>query len=256
MAERRALLHARHAEVFAAVPGSEPARAETLAALTDLLPRRYPEWFVRAGATLHNALTGEAWDVTEPGIDPLELAGRLVQEDLCLIDPSGPAPVLVAAILCAPSRWRLADKIGRPLADVHAPVPLYADRLSAPVDRFMAHLRPGKLAVRLNWSVVDDGALFQLGGKHRTEIDRSITAGNAPGRLFLRVERQTLMRLPGGTVLFGIHVHSYALARVLAVPGAAQTLAAAVRALPDALGVYKSLPAFRDALLACLECPR
>ena len=252
MAERRDLLATRHAEVFAAEPGSEAARAEVLAVLAALLPRRYPEWFTRDGAILRNRLSDEAWDVANPAHDPLELAGRLVQEDLCLIDTAGTAPVLSAAILCAPSRWRLHEKIGRPLADVHGPVPLYAERLSSAVDRFMGALRPGKLAERLNWSIVDDGALFQLGGKHRAERDPAITPENAATRLFLRVERQTLIRLPtSGGVLFAIHVHSYPLSRVLAA-GAAGRLAAAVRALPDVLGRYKSMPVFREALLACL----
>ena len=254
MAERRDLLATRRPEVFAAEAGSEAGRQEVLGVLCDLLPQRYPGWFERQGARLCNCLTGEDWDVVHPAHDPLELAGRLVQEDLCLIDTAGGHPVLSAAILCAPSRWRLAEKIGRPLDTVHGPVPLYAERLSAAVDRFMRALRPGKLAERLNWSVVDSGDLFQLGGKRRTERDPSITPENAVARLFLRVERQTLMRLPSsGAVLFAIRVHSYPLARVLAVPGAARDLEAAVRALPDRLAVYKSLPAIREALLACLR---
>ena len=113
----------------------------------------------------------------------------------------------------------------------------------------MHALRPGRIAQRLNWSIVDDGALFQLGGKFRTRADPTIT----PDHLHLRVERQTLARLPETpTVLFTIRVHSYPLARITAVPGAAATLAAAVSALPDSLAAYKSLPAFRDTLLAHL----
>ena len=254
MAERRDLLATRHVDVFAAEPGTDNARAEVLDLLVSLLPRRYPDWFTRDGNTLHNHLTGEAWNLANPPHDALELAGRLVQEDLCIIDVTGPAPVLAAAILCAPSRWRLAEKIGRPLAVVHENVPLYADRLSSAVDRFMGALREGKMAERLNWSVVDDGALFQTSGKYRTAHDAAITPANAATSLFVRVERQTLVRLPRSqSVLFAIHVHSYPLARVLSVPGAAADLAAAVSALPDELSTYKSLPAFRTALLACLE---
>ncbi len=253
MAERRGLMANRHAEVFAVRPGSEAARTEVLAVLAALLARCHPDWFTRDGAMLHNRLTGERWNVDDPPHDPLELAGRLVQEDLCLIDPAGAAPVLSAAILCAPSRWRLGEKIGRPLAEVHGPVPLYAHRLSDAVDRFMAALRPGKLAERLNWSLLDDDALFQPHGKRQRGHDPSITPENVPNRLFLRVERQALMRLPAsGSVLFAIHVHNYPLTRILSVPGAARDLASAVRAMPDALGAYKGLPAFRDALLACL----
>ena len=253
MAQRRALLTGRHGEVFAVCPGSEAARAEALALLAAHLPHRFPAWFRREGDTLRNALTGECWNLATPPCDPLELAGRLVQEDLCLVRPGPDGPVLEAAVLCAPSRWRLLEKIGRPLLRVHAPVPFYAQRLGAPVDRFMRLLRPGRTALRMNWSVVDDPALFQPGGKHRTERDASITAANAGERLSLRAERQTFRSLAGsGAVLFTIRVHSYPLARVAAVPGAAARLSAAVRALPAEMGAYKSLPVFQEALLAHL----
>lgn len=254
MDERRDLLATRHHDVFAATPGSEAARAEALDLVAALLPRRHPDWFVREGRVLHNRLTGETWDLASPVHDPLELAGRLVQEDLCIIDASGAAPVLAAAVLCAPTSWRLREKIGLPLAEVHGPVPMYADRLSAAVDRFMRALKPGRVAERRNWGMTDDPALFQQWGKHRTAIEAGITAENAPDRLFLRMERQTLARLPAsGAVLFVIRVHCYPLRRVLGVPGAAAELAASLRAMPEAMTAYKSLPRFRDALLACLE---
>lgn len=257
MAERRLLLAERHGEVFAACPGSEGARGEVLDLLAAHLPARYPAWFRREGDGLLNLLTGDAWDLSALPCDPLELAGRLVQEDLCLIRPDADGPVLEAAVLCAPSRWRLTEKIGRPLLAIHAPVPFYAERLGAPVDRFMRHLRSGRVAMRLNWSVVDDPALFQQGGKHRTDRDPSITEANAGQRLHLRVERQTLSRLPlSGAVLFTIRVHSYPLARIAALLGAAAGLAEAVRALPPEMGAYKSLPAFREALLAYLDAER
>lgn len=256
MAERRELLASRHHDVFATTPGSEAARAEVLELIAALLPRRHPDWFAREGPVLHNRLTGEGWDLANPEHDPLELAGRLVQEDLCVIDASGAAPVLAAAILCAPTSWRLREKIGLPLAEVHVPVPMYADRLSAAVDRFMAALKPGRVAERQNWGMTDDPALFQQWGKHRTALESGITAANAPDRLFFRMERQTLVRLPAsGAVLFVIRVHCYPLRRVLGVPGAGAELAAALRAMPEALTAYKSLPRFRDALLACLDAP-
>jgi hypothetical protein len=233
---------------------AEAARAEVLAMLAAHLPQRYPGWFRRDGDVLHNALTGEAWDLAAPPCDPLELAGRLVQEDLCLVRPEAEGPVLEAAILCAPSRWRLAEKLGRPLLAVHEAVPMYAERLGTPVDRFMGALRPGRIALRMNWSVVDDPALFQLGGKHRTDSDPGFTAANAGARLHLRTERQTFRLLPEtGRVLFTIRVHSTPLARIAAIPGVAARLAGAVRALPQPIAAYKSLPVFRAALLEYLD---
>jgi hypothetical protein len=252
--ERRILLDDRHADVFAATAGSELARQETLDRIAGLLPKRYPSHFRRDGSSLCNHLTRERWNLANPPCDPLELAGRLVQEDLCLIGVEEGGPVLRAAVLCAPSRWRLHEKIGRPLADIHDRVPLYAGTLSTPVDRFMRHLKPGKLTERLNWSVTDDPALFQVEGKHRTGLDPSFTAANAGARLFLRVERQTLSRLPqSGFVLFTIRVHTYSLSRVAAQPGVAARLAEAVRAMPEAMAMYKSMPPFRAALLGFLD---
>lgn len=254
LAERRGLLASRRADVFAALPGSEPARAEVLALLAAHLPARFPAWFRREGGRLRNGLTGEEWDLDAPGCDPLELAARLVQEDLCIIRPAEGGPVLEAGVVCAPTRWRITEKIGRPLMAVHAAVPFYGERLGAPVDRFMAQIKAGRIAMRVNWSVVDSPALFQLEGKHRGERDPAFTAENAGERLHLRTERQTFRRLPGtGAVLFTIRVHSYPLMRVAAQPGVAARLAGAVRALPEEMGRYKSLPVYREALLAWLD---
>src|ERR1700754_3757687 len=170
MAEKRRLLADSRADVFAATPLSEAARRETLALVAGALVTHYPEWFSSDGSVVGNHLTGERWDLRS--IDPLDLAGRLVQEDLCIIQNQPEGPLLTAATLCFPSRWRLQEKIGKPLAAVHGPVPLYERRLAAPVDRFMRHLKPGHIASRLNWSLLDDAALFQPGGKWRVEGNR------------------------------------------------------------------------------------
>ncbi len=252
LAERKRLLAEQRDEVFGMSPKSEPARAELLAMMLEHLTRVYPAWFEQRGSTVHNHLTGEQWDLASS--EPLELAGHLVQEDLCLIEASPEGPRLTAAALCFPSRWRLHEKLGRPLADVHEKVPLYGDRLARPVDRFMAHVRPGHIAARLNWSVMDDPTLFQPTGKWRTAHDATITEQNAGQRLFLRVERQTLRRLPEtGAVAFGIRVHVYPLASAITTPDHAAGLASAVRALPSEMAHYKSLPMFQDALLGWLD---
>lgn len=252
IAERQRLLAEHRAEVFGVMPGSEAARHETLTMLIEHLTRVHPDWFAADGATIRNHLTGEHWEIAAH--DPLELSGRLVQEDLCLIEASADGPRLTAAVLCFPSRWRLYEKLGRILAEVHGKVPFYGERLARPVDRFMARVRLGHIAARLNWSVLDDPTLFQPAGKWRTAHDATITEQNAGARLYLRVERQTLRRLPAsGAVLFGIRVHVYPLAKAVTTAESAARLAAAVRALPDEMAHYKSLPMFEPALLAWLD---
>lgn len=254
MAEKRTLLRDRRLEVFAATPESQAARAETLNIVAANLCTHHADWFVRDGARLRNLATEETWDLTNSSMDPLEVAAQLVQEDLCLIQDSPEGPLFTAGVVCFPSRWLLADKIGKPLAAVHRPVPQFADRLARPVDRFMRHLKPDHIAGRLNWSVLDDPALFQPTGKWRQAHNAAVTADNAGDALFARVERQTLRRLPhSGAVLFGIRVHVYPLARLVTGPRDAERIASAVRALPEEIAQYKSLPPFRSALLAWLD---
>jgi dimethylamine monooxygenase subunit A len=254
MQEKRHLLAERHGDVFGALPISDAARAETLREVFANLTTYFPDWFIRNGECLQNALTGENWNLADPPYDPLELAGRLVQEDLCIIQESDAGPIFTAAVLCFPSRWRLHEKLGRPLIEVHGPVPFYPERLATPVDRFMAKVKPGHIASRWNWSVLDNSALYQPTGKWREATNTAVTPDNAGETLHLRVERQTLRRLPqSGAILFGIRVHSYPIARAITTPEAAARLAEAVRALPEATVHYKSLKAYGPALLAWLD---
>lgn len=247
MAEKRALLATRREAVLATAGGSAAARQEALAMVAAALALHHPDWFGREGTVLRNRLTAETWRLNALQADPLEVAGRLVQEDLCLIEPRSEGPVLTDAVLCFPSRWNLQEKAGQPLAAVHAAVPFYAERLAMPVDRFMRCLKAGRIACRLNWSLLDDPALFQPGGKWRQEARRDITADNAGECLFLRVERQTLRLLPAsGAVLFAIRVHVHPLA---AVANQAWLLAAALREMPAAMLHYKSILPFRNAVL-------
>jgi Haem-dependent oxidative N-demethylase, alpha subunit-like len=254
MALRRQLLAERHAEVFGALEESARARRALLDLLATHLPEHHPAWFVRTDARLANRLTGEEWDLERPPCDPLELAGRLVQEDLCLLEPGPEGTRLTAAVLCFPTRWRLAAKLGRPMGAIHGPVPFFAERLAGPVERFMAMLKPGRLVERVNWSVHDNPALFQPVGHGRADVNPAITAANAGEKLWLRVERQTLSRVPAtAAILFTIKIHRRPLAEIAALPGVAARLAGAVRALPPETAQYQSFPAFRVALLAYLD---
>src|SRR5262249_2194981 len=140
LAEKERLLAVRHAEVFAALPQAGAGAQEVLERLTEHLKRHFPQHYREPPGDLH----------------PLDRAGRLVQEDLCLLRDG----ILVGASLCFPTRWRLAEKLGRPLLEIHAPVPGFADALGDPVARFFARLAPDQGVWRANWGIADDPTLF------------------------------------------------------------------------------------------------
>ena len=254
--EKERLLTERHAEVFAALPEADPGSAETLALLVEHLPSRFPELYKRSGDRFDNLATGQQWGIHGTPLHPLDLAGRLIQEDLCLMQRQAHTQVyhLVGASLCFPTRWRLADKIGKPLNTIHAPIPGYAEQLASTMDKFFDRLKVERPVWRLNWALMDDPTLFQPTGHDRTRTNTDITPENAGDTLWLRMERQTLRRLPHThDILFTIRVHVRPLAQLATQPDRAIQLAAALRALPPPMQRYKSLPPFIEAVLTWLD---
>lgn len=251
MRERRRLVAARRAEVVACLPDGEAAARELADMLLAHLCAYHPARFERSGGLLRDRVAGA---MVDPAGDPLALCAVLVQEDFCLMRAHPDGHRLDAAVLCFPGRWSLAEKLGQPLAVIHGDVPFYGDRLAHPVERFFASLKPGRLAQRVNWSILTDPALFQPTGHGKFGTGAALGEGDALSSLYLRVERQTFRRLPvSQAVVFGIRTHVTRLDRVAVDAGQAARLAAALRALPPEMAEYKSTARFSAALLAALD---
>ena len=224
--------------------------------MAERLPRLYSQVYRREGAHLLNRATGEEWNLEDDALHPLELAGRLVQEDLCLMgqDASGGFYRLTGACVCFPTRWRLAEKLGRSLDAIHEPVPHYDAQLASSMDRLFARLPVERPVWRLNLSLVDSPALFQPGGHARTNGAPQVTAENAGDNLWLRMERQTLRRLPRSRdILFTIRVVSQPLAALAGRPEHAARLAGALRKIDADLAVYKAMQPIQTAAIAWLD---
>ena len=142
---------------------------------------------------------------------PLEAAARLVAEDLVVMSPAEPQSpaeseyVLTAAVLCAPSRWDLHEKVGRTMREIHGPVPDY-DTIAGATDRFFTRLADGDIIERTNWTVLDNPTGFQPAPGPSWDVTVADVADEELlQHLWLRLERQTLRRLPhSGSVLFTI----------------------------------------------------
>ena len=200
LAEKARLLAERRAEVLACLPGSEAAQAEAL----EVILASLPEGFRREGEAMR-CPDGRRVVLKGP---PLEIASRLVQEDLLILMKDGPEHVLKAALLCFPASWTLAEKIGRPLLRIHAPVPDYMGDTAMRVQRMFDRVPAGRAMFRANALGYARADLFhprsELAPRDKAEPPR-----------FLRSERQTVLRLPRtGAMLFAVHTWVVPLARL------------------------------------------
>lgn len=251
LALKERLLAERRADVFGAQPGTADAQAEALAAIADHLPARHPDIWRRQGDAVLVTPAGRTVDLAADA--PLVAAARLVQEDLALMRRDAHGWRLAAGCVCFPSSWRLREKLGRPMHEVHAPVPGFGGgtRNATLIERIFDNLQPGAPVARMNWSLYGDDALFH--GDERSERERS---GDL-AQTFLRVERQTLTKLPvSGDILFTIRIHVDPASAIAGCPDRgrlATGLAASLRRLDEAELAYKGLSRTRGELLDRLD---
>jgi hypothetical protein len=180
-------------------------------------------------------------------LPPLLAAAHRTPDDLVLMEKRDGAWRVGAISLCAPTFFSVPAVLGKSLAEIHDPVNGFRGRFLTRLERIFEGLRPGLVLERRNWSVVNSGEPFTPdAGPIRAQIPR--VAPEAAGQaLFVRVERQTLRRLPRtGGALFTIRVW---LDPLDAVAGDRARLAAFAKAWRNAAAdfrAYKRLPLYDE----------
>jgi hypothetical protein len=256
LAEKERLFAARPDEVFAAAPETAEAQAEVLTLLGAHLVARFPETYVREANEI--VIAGDRRvALDDPGVPPLRIAASLVAEDLVIMRRGGSGWWLAAASLSFPSSWSLSEKFGRPIHDVHGPVPGFSagTRNAELIARMFDHLRPEMPVIRWNWSIYGDDALFHP--ESASPETRRFGTGARAEHVFLRVERQTLRRLPQSRdILFTIRIYVdplEGLERLPEAPAIATALINQLMTLSDEQLSYKGLTLERNRLAARLR---
>ena len=195
MRARTELLATRNADVLACLPVAREAAREVLDEVLADLPLH------GFRTTRDQALCPDGRSVTIDADRPLWTIGHLLQADFCLLQkPAGAAEhVLTGAVLCFPSSWTLAEKLGKALMRIHSPVDSYDAGMGARVQRMFDLMRPEQPLWRANLLVYTNPALYQP----RAEFAPKAKSGAGD---FIRSERQCLLKLPkSGAVVFSIH---------------------------------------------------
>ena len=228
---KKKLLATRRSEVVGLQPGGEDVAQEAAQLVS--------QW---AGVELSST-----------GINALVDASLLVADDLAVLQPvksqDGSEQLLLnAAVVCCPSRWMLSEKMGHNMLAIHEPVAKYADHVGTAVDTYFQRLTVEKPVWRSNWIIQDHPALFQP----------QIPSGplvKTPDELWIRMERQTLRRLPKtGGILFTIRGYQQPLPEYLSrSKQIAQDTRTLVERLPDDVAQYKSVLKYRPAIMTWIN---
>ena len=240
-----------------------PAAIELLEELRDYLPERYPTLYQRTDRGIKNLWSNEDLDTTSDPLpeDPMATAARLVQDDLAIMieRPDGQYYLLAGAILLA-GFWRLEDKFGMPLSEIHTSgdVPQFREKLEKGMMNFFRRLKPEELVARNNYFLQVDEDLawsHSIGSEDSPHISWNTAEKNrAIKHHFFRSERQTLRRLPrSGGVVFTIRTYFHPVTEIAEedyVPG---RLASAVRSFNDDVSRYKGKEKYEEVLLEYLD---
>jgi hypothetical protein len=260
--EKERLIAERQEDVFAAEDGTEAAQREILDLIADHVTTGNPPIARREDSGI--AIGGRTVEITNPREPALQAAARLVPDDLVLMRKGDDGWRLAAASLCFPSSWVLAEKFGRPMSEIHRPVPGFAagTRNDELISRMFDKLQPAVVVERFNWSLQGNAALYHplpdRDRDHRAHSPRSRFPGTDPAATaFIRVERQSLRKLPlSGDILFTIRIHLDPMSWLAGRPDSsalAASFADQLSALNGEEVAYKGLTADRDRLVQALR---
>jgi hypothetical protein len=181
-------------------------------------------------------------DTTLP-YGPMENITRQTQGDFTLQDQRDDNLWIEAGMVTTQADWSLDFDIGMGFHEWHAPVPK-AHELGV-FDRalkFLLKLQHGAPVRRFNWTMTVDPLLdtspenYPVWGPTRA----SITPDNVGRRMHLRVELQTLHRLPrSNAIAFPIRCYLIRFDELVTIPKWGRRLHRVIRDLPAELATYK-----------------
>ncbi|CAM1501472.1 Fc.00g034560.m01.CDS01 [Cosmosporella sp. VM-42] len=262
-AEKAARIQDRGSKCVRTHPSAYPAAMELLQELVDYLPVRYPTLFNRTPVGVDNIWSGESFNILEHPLreDPMAICARLVQDDLALMieGADGQYYLLAGAVLLA-GFWRLSDKYGMCLSDIHTSgdVPHFKEKLETGMMKFFTRLRCESFYTRNNYFIQVDDSLpwsWSIGGEDEPTVSWSTAPKDKPiDHHFFRSERQSLRRLPKtGAICFTIRTYFHPVTELAGedyVPG---RLASAVRSWDGHVAVYKGREKYGTVLLDYLD---
>ncbi|KAM3417068.1 hypothetical protein BST61_g8645 [Cercospora zeina] len=193
------------ATVLQTLPGSEVATQELMEMCLQFLCARYPHYFHldQETMTFHNHILSSQTDLTST--PPMQVLLHHVPEDFAIMlrDPVTGLYTFRSGMIMSSLGWSLGTKIGLQLSEIHKPVPDYKEKMEFSMDRYFSKQPTDKPIQRGSWGLEVDRPLFMPPGDPHSLFRGAQNAEHSIDRMHLRVDWQTLRRLPlSGAIVF------------------------------------------------------
>ncbi len=262
MRQKRARLDDHRSFYYRTLPDSLSAQRELRGRVTAHLVADHPKSFERCGSVLRSLITGQTLDLADESTEPLLQLSYLIEEDFMLLDELAGAPRITAASNAYSSSGRLVASVGHDVAWAHEPVPRLTTQLGGRINQVLSSVHAANPCERFNWQVTplatvffphDDPHAANAAAMHAVVETLRRDPARAGELLWMRVERQTLSRLPdSNAVAFSLHTYSDPLACLRSDVESARALLALLNNYSEERWKYSEMDIVREPLMTWL----
>jgi len=263
MRQKRDRLDRFRSYYYRTLRDSLPAQRELRNRVTAHLLSDHPQSFQKMGSVVHSVTTDQTLDLNDDSIEPLLQLSYMIEEDFMLLDEGGGTPRITAAANAYSSSGRLVASVGHDMEWTHALVPQLTQKLGAKIDRVIRTVHPATPCERFNWQLTPMASVFfphsdphaaNAAAMQHISAELRRNPARAGELLWIRVERQTLSRLPeSNATAFSLHTYSDPLSSIRSDPESLRAILALLRNYPEERWRYSEMDIVREPLMLWLE---
>lgn len=263
MRQKRERLEDDQPFYYRTLPESLPAQRELRERVTTHLLADHPQCFERSDSVVRSLITGQALDLDDESTEPLLQLSYLIEEDFMLLDASCGAPRITAAANAYSSSGRLVASVGRGVEWAHRLVPRLTPKLGGRITSVLGSIHVANPCERFNWQLTplasvffphDDPHAANAAAMHDVIGNLRRDPARAGELLWIRVERQTLSRLPeSNAVAFSLHTYSDPLSCLQGDVASVRAILALLENYSEERWKYSEMDIVREPLMIWLE---
>jgi len=262
MRDKRAQFASAPDRFYKTLAGSLPAQRELHAMVVSHLVTEHAAVFSLNHGTLTCGTDRCSWNLTDASVEPLWQLSDFVQEDFMLLEDVDSRLTITAASNAYSSSGRLVKSVGRDVHWAHEPVPTLTSRLGSRIDRILASVHDDAPCARYNWQLTPLRSVFFPSDPHAANQSALNAVSTqlredpslVPSLLYLRVERQTLRRLPETrAIAFSIHTYSDPLSSLIPDAVSRTALRELLASYPQERLEYNEMDGIHGPVIAWLD---